>query len=80
MIGTGPGSFIEVQKLLKLLGDNDGKAHPAFDIVAPSLPNFGFSDAVTKRGFALAQYAEICDKLMQALGYNEYVTQGGDWG
>ncbi|CAL3971188.1 unnamed protein product, partial [Diplocarpon coronariae] len=25
-------------------------------------------------------YAETCHKLMLCLGYNEYVTQGGDWG
>ena len=28
----------------------------------------------------MAQYAETCNKLMLQLGYNEYVTQGGDWG
>ncbi|MCJ1395409.1 hypothetical protein MMC18_008295, partial [Xylographa bjoerkii] len=74
-----PGSFIEVSKLLPLLADGktDG---PAFHIVAPSLPNFGFSEGVKKRGFALAQYAEICHKLMETLDYPEYVTQGGDWG
>lgn len=73
-----PGSFIEVTKLLPLLKDGDG--HPAFHIVAPSLPNFGFSSGVTKRGFGLAQYAEVLHKLMIKLGYDQYVTQGGDWG
>lgn len=53
---------------------------PAFHIVAPSLPNFGFSEGVTKRGFALSQYAETCHKLMLQLGYPEYITQAGDWG
>jgi pimeloyl-ACP methyl ester carboxylesterase len=48
--------------------------------VAPSLPNFGFSDGVRKRGFDLSKYAEVCHKLMLKLGYSEYVTQGGDWG
>ncbi|KAK5800151.1 hypothetical protein VI817_002363 [Penicillium citrinum] len=75
---VGPGSFIEVTKLLPLLKDGDG--HPAFHIVAPSLPNFGFSSGVTKRGFGLAQYAEVLHKLMIKLGYDQYVTQGGDWG
>ncbi|KAF2428595.1 alpha/beta-hydrolase [Tothia fuscella] len=73
-----PGSFIEVQKLLPLLKGGDGS--PAFHVVAPSLPNYGFSDVVKKPGFRLAQYAEVCDQLMQQLGYKEYVTQGGDWG
>jgi hypothetical protein len=34
----------------------------------------------SQKGFGLVQYAEICHKLMLALGYAEYVTQGGDWG
>ena len=72
-----PGSFIEVTQILPLLAQPGG---PAFDIVAPSLPNYGFSDGVKTRGFAGAQYAEVCHKLMLQLGYNEYVTQGGDWG
>jgi len=72
-----PGSFIEVQHILPLLAQAGG---PAFHIVAPSLPNYGFSEGVKKRGFAGAQYAEACHKLMLQLGYNEYVTQGGDWG
>jgi pimeloyl-ACP methyl ester carboxylesterase len=75
-----PGSFIEVTKLLPLLeaGEKDGNA--AFHIVAPSLPNFGFSQKILKPGFALSQYAETCHRLMQDLGYDKYVTQGGDWG
>ncbi|KAJ5229276.1 hypothetical protein N7489_009984 [Penicillium chrysogenum] len=73
-----PGSFIEVTKLLPMLkGDDDS---PAFHVVAPSLPNFGFSSGVTRRGFGLAQYAEVLHKLMIKLGYDQYVTQGGDWG
>ncbi|KAJ5569864.1 Alpha/beta hydrolase fold-1 [Penicillium hispanicum] len=73
-----PGSFLEATKLIPLLTKNqDG---PVFDVVAPSLPNFGFSQGVQKKGFGLAQYAETLHKLMIALGYDEYVIQGGDWG
>lgn len=68
---------MEVLRLLPLLQETGG---PAFHIVAPSLPNYGFSEGVKKRGFGLAQYAETCHKLMLQLGYDEYVTQGGDWG
>ncbi|KAI1653180.1 alpha/beta-hydrolase [Daldinia decipiens] len=76
-----PGHFQEVLKVLKpLTEDGDGINHPAFDIVAPSLPNFGFSEGPKKRGFASEQYAETMNKLMLKLGYKEYVTQGGDWG
>ncbi|KAH9917976.1 uncharacterized protein B0H18DRAFT_1200218 [Fomitopsis serialis] len=31
-------------------------------------------------GFRGDQYAEVGNKLMLALGYEEYVVQGGDWG
>ncbi|CEJ59384.1 Putative Epoxide hydrolase [Penicillium brasilianum] len=73
-----PGSFLEATKLIPLLMKEDGG--PAFDIVVPSLPNFGFSQGVSKKGFGLAQYAETLHKVMIALKYDEYVIQGGDWG
>ncbi|KAI0441730.1 microsomal epoxide hydrolase [Xylaria telfairii] len=76
-----PGHFWEGVKLMKPLTEGgDGVQQPAFDLVVPSLPNFGFSEGPRERGFALAQYAETLNKLMLKLGYNEYVTQGGDWG
>ncbi|KAF2183898.1 alpha/beta-hydrolase [Zopfia rhizophila CBS 207.26] len=74
-----PGSFMEVTKLLGPL-TRGGGGSPAFHVVAISLPNFAFSEGPKKRGFSLGQYAETCHKLMLRLGYNEYVTQGGDWG
>ncbi|KAE8351479.1 Alpha/Beta hydrolase protein [Aspergillus coremiiformis] len=74
-----PGSFLEATKLIPLLTKCD-EAHPAFDLVVPSLPNFGFSSAVNKKGFGLVQYAEAMHNVMLALGYKEYVVQGGDWG
>ncbi|KAI1781528.1 alpha/beta-hydrolase [Hypoxylon cercidicola] len=76
-----PGSFLEVQKILPLLTAAAGEdGEPSFHVVAPSLPNFGFSQATAKPGFGLPQYAEACHKLMLRLGYARYVTQGGDWG
>jgi pimeloyl-ACP methyl ester carboxylesterase len=53
---------------------------PAFHIVAPSLPNFGLSSGVTRRGFGLAQYAEALHKLMIKLGYDKYGMLTGDSG
>jgi pimeloyl-ACP methyl ester carboxylesterase len=74
-----PGSFLEGTKIIKPLTEGTNE-HPAFHAVVPSLPNSGFSDGVKKRGFSIAQHAEAMHKLMLALGYNQYVTQGGDWG
>ncbi|KAH7909021.1 Alpha/Beta hydrolase protein [Hygrophoropsis aurantiaca] len=74
-----PGNFLEVRKLLPLL-TSASPDYPSFHVVALSLPGFGFSEAPHKPGFKENQYAEVGNKLMMALGYNEYVTQGGDWG
>ncbi|KAG7087185.1 hypothetical protein E1B28_013164 [Marasmius oreades] len=74
-----PGSFIEVKKILPLLTATE-EGQPSFHAVALGLPGYGFSEGTKKKGFALKQYAEVGHKLMLALGYNEYVTQGGDWG
>ncbi|KAI9890458.1 MAG: hypothetical protein M1814_003942 [Vezdaea aestivalis] len=73
-----PGSFLEVTKLLPLLTAADSA--PSFHVVAPSLPNFGFSGGVKKVAFGLREYAETCHELMIRLGYPKYATQGGDWG
>ncbi|KAK1566304.1 epoxide hydrolase [Colletotrichum navitas] len=73
-----PGSFLEVLKILPLLTTE--KNGLSFDVVAPSLPNFGFSEGPQKPGFRLPQYAEVMHKVMLKLGYEQYVTQGGDWG
>ncbi|KAJ6622728.1 Alpha/Beta hydrolase protein [Mycena sp. CBHHK59/15] len=74
-----PGSFLEARKILPMLTAGSAE-HPSFHVVAMSLPGFGFSEGPSTKGFDMAQYAEVGNKLMLALGYNEYVTQGGDWG
>ncbi|KAJ7600291.1 Alpha/Beta hydrolase protein [Mycena floridula] len=74
-----PGSFLEVRKILPLLV-NGPSTDPSFHVVALSLPGFGFSEAPKKQGFSCAHYAEVAHKLMLSLGYEQYVTQGGDWG
>lgn len=73
-----PGNYLEVTKLLPHLGDEMNGV--AFDVVAPSLPNYGWSEGVKQKGFGLKQYATCFDQLMRDLGYERYVTQGGDWG
>ena len=55
---AGPGSFLEVRKILPLLS-KASPGHPAFHVVALSLPGYGFSTAPTKKGFGVAQYAEV---------------------
>jgi hypothetical protein len=67
-----PGSFLEVEKVLPLLTKSEGEDGVSFHVVAPSLPNFGFSEGVQKPGFSVSQYAEVMNKLMIKLGYERY--------
>ena len=57
-LSIGPGSFLEVTKMLPLL-TTTGAGHPSFHVVAPSLPGFAWSQAPSKRGFRSMQYAEV---------------------
>jgi len=78
-----PGSFVEFSKVIEPLTDPvrfGGRAEDAFDIVAPSLPGFGFSDKPREPGFDPARMAAIEAALMARLGYTRYGVQGGDWG
>ncbi|KAG5831467.1 hypothetical protein ANANG_G00304020, partial [Anguilla anguilla] len=73
-----PGSFFEFYKILPLLTeDPDGLV---FDVICPSIPGYGFSEAPHKQGFNSLACARIFHKLMERLGYSEFYLQGGDWG
>jgi len=60
---SGPGSFLEVRKILPLL-TTPPEGSQAFHVVAFSLPGYGFSDAPRKKGFGIMQMAEVCASLM----------------
>lgn len=75
-----PGSFLEATKILGPLSEPGDASVPAFHVVVPSLPGYGFSEASRRRGFGVDQHGETFHKLMLRLGYDEYATQGGDWG
>lgn len=52
-----PGNYVEVTKILDVL--NQSSNGVSFHVVAPSLPNFGWSEGVKQKGFGLKQYAEV---------------------
>ena len=74
-----PGSFLEVTKILKPL-THPPPDMPAFHVVAPSIPGFGFSPAPTAPGFGLIEAGAAFNDLMAQLGYHHFVVQGGDLG
>jgi microsomal epoxide hydrolase len=80
LIHGWPGSILEFLPLIQpLTAPNDSHA-PAFDVVIPSLPGFGFSGPTTTRGWDAARMAKAFVVLMERLGYSRYGIQGGDWG
>ena len=79
-----PGTFYEMHKIIPLLTDpaaHGGDPDDSFDVVAPSLPGFGFSDHPTEREVEVAKTAALWRELMtQTLGYPEFAAHGGDIG
>jgi pimeloyl-ACP methyl ester carboxylesterase len=78
-----PGSFVEFLEVICPLTEPTrfgGNADDAFHVVIPSLPGFGFSDKPFETGWDVERIAKAWAMLMQRLGYERWVAQGGDWG
>lgn len=78
-----PGSIIEFMKVVGPLTDpaaHGGDPVDAFHLILPSLPGYGFSDKPTRPGWTVQRIAAAWGTLMQRLGYDRWVAQGGDWG
>jgi pimeloyl-ACP methyl ester carboxylesterase len=78
-----PGSVLEFLHIIKKLAHPEkfgGNEEDAFDVIAPSLPGFGFSGR-SSRPIGPRKIANIFNKLMvENLDYTNYLAQGGDWG
>lgn len=78
-----PGSILEQIKIIEPLTNptaHGGTAADAFHVVIPSMPGYGFSERPAKPGWGPRNIAKAWAVLMQRLGYDKYVAQGGDWG
>jgi pimeloyl-ACP methyl ester carboxylesterase len=78
-----PGSIVELLKVIEPLTDptdHGGDAADAFHLVIPSLPGYGFSGRPTEPGWDPDRIGQAWHTLMNRLGYDRYVAQGGDWG
>jgi epoxide hydrolase len=80
LIHGWPGSILEFEKLIGPLTHPKDKNSPAFDVIIPSLPGFGYSGPTTTRGWGPQRMAKALVVLMDRLGYSKYGIQGGDWG
>jgi pimeloyl-ACP methyl ester carboxylesterase len=78
-----PGSIIEMLEVVGPLTDPTaygGSASDAFHLVIPSMPGYGFSGKPTTTGWDPAHISQAWGQLMNRLGYQQYVAQGGDFG
>ena len=78
-----PGSVVEFLEIIEPLAHPErfgGNIEDAFDVVAPSLPGFGFSGR-PPRPYGPRKIADVFASLMtDVLGTDGYLAQGGDWG
>jgi pimeloyl-ACP methyl ester carboxylesterase len=77
-----PSCFVELLPLVPLLTDPaaHGLDGPAFDVVIPSLPGYGFSPRPARTGVNYRYVATLWRELMATLGYGRYGAHGGDFG
>jgi len=89
LIHGWPGSYWEFYKLIPMLtGTEDNKKTKGeddddvtgFEVICPSIPGYGFSEAPHKPGFETGDAARVFYKLMRKLGHDRFYVQGGDWG
>jgi pimeloyl-ACP methyl ester carboxylesterase len=78
-----PWTFWDFHKVIGPLADpgsHGGDPADAFDVIAPSLPGYGFSTPLRTPGVNFWTTADLWTKLMTRLGYERFATQGADWG
>jgi juvenile hormone epoxide hydrolase len=75
-----PGSVREFYEIIPLLTTPQPGRSFVFEVIAPSLPGYGFSEAAVRPGLGAVQMAVVFKNFMNRLGFEEYYIQGGDWG
>ncbi|KAJ6636705.1 Juvenile hormone epoxide hydrolase 1, partial [Pseudolycoriella hygida] len=75
-----PGSVREFYEFIPMLTNSNKESPVAFEVIAPSLPGYGFSQGASKTGFGPAEIAVVLRNLMLRIGHRKFVVQGGDWG
>ena len=75
-----PSSFIEWANLIGPLTNPANDSLPAFHVVAPDLPGFGFSPAPSYAGLGSREMGQAFDDLMHQLNYTKYTIYTTDLG
>lgn len=75
-----PSTSLEWQKIIHPLAHPSSPSQPAFHVVAPDLPGYGFSPAPLAPGLSAAEHASLFASLMTQLGYDRYALYSTDLG
>ncbi|MEU1359418.1 epoxide hydrolase family protein [Micromonospora zamorensis] len=75
-----PGSVLEYLDVIAPLTEPTDPGAPAFHVVIPSLPGFGFSGPTRSAGWNRHRTARAWAELMNRLGYANYGAVGNDAG
>ncbi|XP_053696692.1 juvenile hormone epoxide hydrolase 1-like [Sabethes cyaneus] len=75
-----PGSVREFYDIIPMLTSKTEDKNYVFEVIVPSLPGYGWSQAASKQGLSTSKIAVIMKKLMTRIGHKHFYVQGGDWG
>ncbi|TJZ81151.1 epoxide hydrolase [Rhodococcus oryzae] len=75
-----PGSIVEYLDVIAPLTEPESPDAPAFHLVIPSIPGFGFSGPTRSTGWNRYRTARAWIELMHRLGYQSYGAVGNDGG
>lgn len=75
-----PGSVVEYLDVIAPLTEPESADDPAFHLVIPSMPGYGFSGPTRSAGWSRYRIARAWAALMQRLGYERYGAVGNDAG
>ncbi|XP_044766430.1 juvenile hormone epoxide hydrolase 1-like [Coccinella septempunctata] len=80
MMHGWPGSVREFYEIIGLLTRQQEKRDFVFEVIAPSLPGFGFSDPALRPGLGKSQVAVVMKNLMKRLNHHKFYVHGEDFG
>ncbi|CAH1160265.1 unnamed protein product [Phaedon cochleariae] len=80
LIHGWPGSVREFYDILPILTTPQKGRDFVFEVIAPHIPGYGFSKAAVRPGLGAAQISLVFKNMMQAIGFQRFYAQGGDFG
>ncbi|XP_047539163.1 juvenile hormone epoxide hydrolase-like [Vanessa atalanta] len=80
LIHGWPSSVRDFYGIIPLLTSAKPEYNFVFEVIAPSLPGFAFSQAPVRPGLTTYQMAIVLRNLMERIGHKQFYVHGGDIG